>query len=372
MTHQIILLGKDITSVYHGIKEFGPDCIHLLYTEQTRHIAEPMYDLLPTSIQRYCYHTAPYDGNEVAAICRSIHQTHAGSFTYHLSEGTKPMMLAAFQVASEQGVRAFYLTQMGELIWLDTFESQPMHSQLENEEIVHLSGNTLSGYHDIKQLSQDTVWASTQIRLFIENYPREQARLQKFFGIFCHRQIARLPASKVLGDDLHFKQKNGGLLITQRGHVLLRLPQANAIHLFFKGSWWETLVANQIRLWSQQKKNPPQVWQNVLFQTEKKETQTKNEVDVLVNGIQKLIFIECKSGQVTQNDIYKIDGVRETYGGDISRAVLASYQPVETSIREKCNDLQIHVFAPSHPDERMYHLDMLPGWMDWLTEELQL
>ncbi len=372
MTHQIILLGKDITSVYHGIKEFGPDCIHLLYTEQTRHIAEPMYQLLPPSIQRFSYHTAPYDGNQVMDICRSIHQAHTGSFTYHLSEGTKPMMLAAFHIAREQNARAFYLTQMGELIWLDTFEKEQMHSQLDNEEILHLSGNTISSYHDIKRLSLEDVWASTQIKQFIESHPHEHARIQKFFGIFCQRQIARLPASKVLGNDIHFKQKDGSVFITQRGRVLLRLPHSNAVDLYFKGRWWETLVANQIRIWSERKKNPPEVWQNVLFQTEQKESQTKNEVDVLVNGVQKLIFIECKSGQVTQYDIYKIDGVRETYGGDISRAVLASYYPVDTPIREKCHDLQIHIFAPSHPDERMYHLDMLPDWMDWLTEELQL
>ena len=41
MKHQIILLGKDITSVYHGIKEFGADHIHLLYTDATDHIETP-------------------------------------------------------------------------------------------------------------------------------------------------------------------------------------------------------------------------------------------------------------------------------------------------------------------------------------------
>ncbi len=372
MTHQIILLGKDITSVYHGIKEFGPDCIHLLYTDQTRHIAEPMYALLPAAIQRFCYHTAPYDGNQVMDICRTIHRNHQGTFTYHLSEGTKPMMLAAYQVAREQGAEAFYLTQLGELVWLHSFEKTAMHSQLDNEEILRLSGNTLSGYHDIKQLRLEDVWASTQIKHFIERYPHEHARIQKFFGIFCQRQISCLPASKQLGNELGFRQHDGSLTITQRSQVLLRLPQPNGVNLFFKGSWWETLVANQVRIWSEGKKNPPEVWQNVLFQTEKRETQTKNEVDVLVNNVQKLIFIECKSGMVTQNDIYKIDGVRETYGGDISRAVLASYHPVDEPIREKCRDLQIHIFAPAHPDEHLYHLEMLPGWLDWLTAELQL
>ncbi len=42
MKHQIILLGKDITSVYHGIKEFGADHIHLLYTDATDHPMQPL------------------------------------------------------------------------------------------------------------------------------------------------------------------------------------------------------------------------------------------------------------------------------------------------------------------------------------------
>lgn len=37
MKHQIILLGKDITSVYHGIKEFGPTmCICFARMRQKR------------------------------------------------------------------------------------------------------------------------------------------------------------------------------------------------------------------------------------------------------------------------------------------------------------------------------------------------
>ena len=87
---------------------------------------------------------------------------------------------------------------------------------------------------------------------------------------------------------------------------------------------------------------------------------------------QKLIFIECKSGQVTQNDIYKIDAVRETYGGDISLAVLASYYPVEDNLREKCKDLQINLFAPSYIEERINHLNMLPAWLEKLSNSLQL
>ncbi|MDH6358836.1 DUF1887 family CARF protein [Parabacteroides sp. PF5-9] len=372
MKHQLILLGKDISSVYHGIKEFAPDCIHLLYTDETREIADNMFPLLPDSIQYKMYKTEPYNGNQVMEICREIHRHYSGEFMYHLSEGTKPMALAAYQVAKELGIPSFYLTQLGELVWLDSFEKREMHSTLDNEEILKLSGNTLSGYHDIKNLDPEDIQGSYAIKHFIETYPHDHARLMKFFGIFCQRQTSHLPTSKVFASGLRFKQKEGAFIVTQKNKVLLRISHSNGIHLYFKGSWWETLVANQVRIWSERKKNAPEIWQNVIFQTGNAKNQAKNEVDVLVNNKQKLIFIECKSGQITQNDIYKMDGVRETYGGDISRAVLASYYPLDHSLQEKCKDLQIHLFAPAHVTERFEHIEQMPDWLDQMTLELQL
>ena len=108
------------------------------------------------------------------------------------------------------------------------------------------------------------------------------------------------------------------------------------------------------------------------FPDKRKRHTSENEVDVLLNNQQKLIFIECKSGNVTQNDIYKIDAVRETYGGDISQAVLASYYPVEKSLQDKCKDLQIHLFAPNFLTERSNHLNKMPAWLDKLADDLQL
>lgn len=373
MRHQIILLGKDISSVYHGIKEFAPDHIHLLCTNETQHVAEPLFPLLPASVDRTLYHTEPYDGEHVRNVCRKIHQTYPSvDFAYNLSEGTKLMAFAAFTIAKEYNVPAFYLTQLGDLIWLDNFEKRPMKSKLDNKEILGLSGNVLTEYQDAKLLSDTDVQASSLIKQFIEQYSREHSMIQKFFNIFCNRDISRLPASRIFKNGLRFKQRQGTLLIAQQNHVLLRLSTPNACMLYFKGRWWETLVAHKIRTWSQKRTNHPEVWQSVIFQTEGNNPRTKNEVDVLLNNQQKLIFIECKSGQITQNDIYKVDAVRETYGGDISLAVLASYYPVEDNLREKCKDLQINMFAPSYMEERINHLSLLPSWLEKLSNSLQL
>ena len=275
-------------------------------------------------------------------------------------------------VAKESGADAFYLTQHGEVVHLSRFENHPLQTTLNNDEILSPSGNTLTAYHDAKKLSNEDVKASMRIKQFIEQYPQEHARIQKFFSIFCKRQLNRLPTSKIFANNLRFKQRNGSILITLREYVLLRLNQNNATQLYFEGRWWETLVANQVRNWSMQRENSPEVWRSVIFQTNEKDTHPKNEVDVLLNNQQKLIFIECKSGNVTQNDIYKIDAVRETYGGDISQAVLASYYPVEESLRDKCKDLQIYLFAPNFLTERSTYLNKMPAWLDKLADDLQL
>lgn len=372
MKHQIILLGKEISSVYHGIKEFGPDHIHLLYTEETKNVAEPMLALLPDSIGRTLYLTEPYDGENVQHVCRKIHQTFSGEFVYNLSEGTKLMAFAAFTVAKEFGVPAFYLTQQGYIVWLENFKKQMLQSQLNNKEILGLSGNILSDYQDAKQLSETDINDSAQIKQFIEQYPKEHTMIQKFFNIFCNKDIAQLPLSKVFKNGLRFKLRTGMFLIAQNDRILVRLNSDNAIMLYFKGRWWETLVANKVRSWSLRQSNSPEVWQSVMFQTEGSNPRTKNEVDVLLNDEQKLIFIECKSGQVTQNDIYKVDAVRETYGGDISLAVLVSYYPAEDYLYEKSKDLQISLFAPTYFDDRIHHLDDLPDWLDKLSKSIQI
>ena len=151
---------------------------------------------------------------------------------------------------------------------------------------------------------------------------------------------------------------------------LLTIPRTNGCHLYFEGRWWETLVADQVRQWSERQPSPREVWQSVIFQTGKDNTRTKNEIDVLLNNEMNLVFIECKSGYVSQNDIYKIDAVRETYGGDISQAVLASYYPLASDLRDKCKDLQIDLFAPLTAEERVDFIHTLPDRLDEWSHDL--
>lgn len=207
MKHQIILLGKDITSVYHGIKEFGADHIHLLYTDATDHIETPMY--------RCCLRASDATATKLNLTMGTTWSKFAARFTKSI-RGSLPITFPKERRSWHSPLSPLPKNQEPMLsIWHNTaksshlshFENHPLQTTLNNDEILSLSGNTLTTYHDAKGLSDGDVKASMRIKQFIEQYPQEHARIQKFFSIFCKRQLNRLPASKIFANNLRFKQR---------------------------------------------------------------------------------------------------------------------------------------------------------------------
>ena len=70
----------------------------------------------------------------------------------------------------------------------------------------------------------------------------------------------------------------------------------------------------------------------------------KNEIDIVLNTGNKLIFVECKSGNIKQEDINKMKVIKQTYGGIISKSLLVSRFMPSQSIMEKCKELDIEVY----------------------------
>jgi len=118
------------------------------------------------------------------------------------------------------------------------------------------------------------------------------------------------------------------------------VPLMNSRNLFFNASWWELIVAKEISRWPKAKELL--IHCELPFKTVA--GVTKNEIDVLINLGGKLIFVECKSGNVKQEDINKMKVVKDTYGGVISKSILVSRFKPSASIVEKCKEVNIDIF----------------------------
>ncbi len=368
--HQIITLGKENISVYHGLKEVRPDVVHFLLTDQTSECYERIVEQLEGECEWHTYRVDPYDGPSVERVCEKIQREHEGEVTYNLSEGTKIMTIAALNVARQCGAKALFLTQTGELVDLVTFESQPLQVTLSNEEMLRVSGSRLWTHENVKYMSRIDVRAASEIVEFIERNNDAFYRIQSYFRHACRRKVSCLPGKFRVGHDLRVTVSKGRIEVMRYDKMLLSLSHPNSAFLMFGGRWWEALVASQVKCWGESQGQGVEAWHSVVFQSEADQEKVKSEVDLLINNNSNLIFLECKSGHISQEDIYKIDSVREIYGGDSSIAALASYYPLEPMIREKCDNLDIHVFAPETRAEIRQHVKQLPDFLNTVSRAL--
>lgn len=98
---------------------------------------------------------------------------------------------------------------------------------------------------------------------------------------------------------------------------------------------------------SQCGENKYEIWTSVTFQPRDDSLRNldKNEIDILVNIGNKFLFVECKSGYVTQDNINKMGIIRQNYGSDKSYSVLVSYYPISTDIGEKAREAKLNVIC---------------------------
>lgn len=346
MKQHITLLGSQPLPLYYVIKEYNPELVHLICTEQNKNIAQRIRQLLLPTVECQTYQVLAYSPKEVIQVCEEIHYRYSkDEFLYNLTGGTKIMSFAAYSVAMKYNAQLIYTTQSNEMIDMRFFNSSFMQCQVTNEEIFALQGQELDSYELLNEVDAERVSKALQIKQFIESYHFIYNNLGNFFRQNYSGNCNLLPSRFTMPGSIVFIKTENGFILRKDENELFRLEYPDALTLFFEGRWWEVLMANALLNWCKTFDKTFTLWQNVKFHAIE-EKRIKNEVDILINIGTKILFVECKSGYVQQTDIYKIEAVRSTYGGSMSKAVLASYYPLKEHIKDKCRNQDISYFTP--------------------------
>ncbi len=361
MRHHITLAGKEILPIYYAIKEYEPDYIHIVFTAETESTASRIYSIIMLTTPCTLHKVSPYYIMDVVDVCNKLQGQFIGDeFIYNLTGGTKPMAFGAHSVALRNSAQVIYTSQQNEIINLNSYEATPMQCRLTNKEIIELSGQKLNFYNPLSILDTSQVKCAFDIKNFIEKHGGYYRQISKFIQSNYNSNSQYLPNEINISNSIHFqKNESGGFYIECNDNKLFDSDYIDSPLLFFEGRWWETLVANEIILWNSTKQKTNEIWQNVVFSLISEDPKVKNEVDILVNLGTTMLFVECKSGKITQSDVYKISQVRNTYGGEMSKTILVSYHPVSADIAEKCSEAQISLFAPQFPFQRSNHVKKL-------------
>jgi hypothetical protein len=209
------------------------------------------------------------------------------------------------------------------------------------KEFLEISGHQLSSSKTMSDFSADDFKSVDEIDRFTLSYDKLILQINSKVRS-SYDKLSKIPTAGQLEINKQAKLiwTDKSISVELHEKEVFKIQSPNVRSLFFHASWWELIVAKEISLWSKAKE--------LLIQCElpfKTDTlTTKNEIDVLVNLGGKLIFIECKSGMVKQEDINKMRIVKDTYGGIISKSLLVCrFMPTPT-ILEKCKELNIEIF----------------------------
>lgn len=395
MNIHITLLGKEVLPVYYPIKQFRPNIVYIIGTEQNRSLAERLRHLLtrgqegevgeamPLLKQVKFIETKAFDYEAINTACRKIYEDHSelsgDSFMFNLTGGTKIMALAAFAVACENGSKVIYTDSTTiKTIYPNRMEEIPLECRLVLHEIIALHGQKILS---ATKYDSSEVDKAEEIRKFILNNREVYESIQEWIKNYNHQEaIPNEFSSKGVFKLTCGKKNNSGdrtmIIEDVYNKPILKIGCRDPKSLLLKGAWWEVLVAKSISSISKDYV----VWRNVKFRQVKDSEgkAVKNEVDILVNIGTKLLFVECKSGTFNSSHLQKCRTVKSLYGGEKSKAVLVSaspkdYKDKKSLLFENADDNNVDIIAPKKEYANQEFLkDTLPQEIKKIIDALPL
>jgi len=338
MKHQIIFLGGQLIPIYIGIKEYMPDKVHFIASEESK---EGMI-VLRELFKEFKFSEFICDPFSFYAIKKRIESIIEkvdanADVLINLTGGTKIMLLAAQSVISEKHVKGFYINQDYSFIEVPSYQKKQIEYQLSIKDFLRLSGHKTFSAKSLSDFTEPDFKVSNEIESFASSN-----KLYSKVTDFVRKKYRALPeiGLEITAGNATIKWDSGLVEIHSSSKSVMSFKSHNARELFFNASWWELIVASEVGKWAKAKE--VMLHCELSFKTDVKTL--KNEIDILLNTGSKLIFIECKSGNIKQEDINKMKVIKQTYGGIISKSLLVSRFMPSQSIMEKCKELDIEVY----------------------------
>ena len=342
MKHQITLVGGQLLPVYLGIKEFMPDKVHFIVSNESRGNISTLKPLI-NGISISEYNCDAFDFYSIKNTCEKIIDklVSEDEVTFNLTGGTKIMVLAAQAIIHDRKLKGFYINQDDSFLELPTYIKNQIKTEITIQEFLDISGHHFYSAKKLNDYTDEDFTVASSIEAFANNDKRYSTITSyfrnKYGGPY---QVIPTKGKDIIANSIELTWSNNSINASENGTRFLTYSSKNLFDLFFNAAWWELLVAKEVSNWDKAKE--------ILIKCElpfKTDLQTtKNEIDILINLGNKLIFVECKSGLVKQEDINKMKIIKQTYGGVISKSILVSRFLPNKRIREKCKELDIEVF----------------------------
>lgn len=348
MAHiHISLIGGQSYPVYLGIADLNPDGIILIHSSQSREEAERIQQEIDVPT-----HLLEFDPVDIQSIYHQLEKnfTRLSSddiYTVNITGGTKLWSIAFYEYFKRySNAKLIYIDQNNCVCNLVTLEKYQSVVSFDTDSVLRLNGTKAESYllyQDYTETDKNCINRIKKLRrhsyekfnaFSIPNKKWENELKQKKSGSWSLEDGSQIEWDK---ETTTIKI----LLINNKSEKLNdTLTSRHIFNLFFHTGWFEYEVASLLSTWQYAK----EIRMNVNFPYNA-ERNPKNEIDLIVNTGNRLLFVECKTQISDITDIDKFRTAVKNYGGMACKALFVTDAPMKKTAAEKCEDSGILSFS---------------------------
>lgn len=344
----ISLVGGQPMPSYLGIIDDNPDETILIYSSKSERQANIITKTIQKNFGKMCKKVkfnAFNIGNiksQIKELDRDIAQYD--HITINLSSGSKPWSILFYEYFKEKrNIDCLYIDQNNNVWNLENNNCHKIEYVPSFIEIFSLNETKIKSHIDFNIYTNEDFEAIEQIKqVRKKNYRAFNEILSRFANNpNSSYQEYQNDYSSI---EWHSDTKTYHCEIEDRNRKMYvkDITSPNIRNLMLSTGWFELEVAQYLSQWTLAK----EIWLNCEFTTTQSVSQdTKNEIDIIINTGEKLLFVECKTQVYQITDIDKFNNAVRTYGGLSAKRLFITDDQMETKAAEKCSNYEMLFYS---------------------------
>ena len=343
----ISLVGGQPMPSYLGIIDDMPDDVILIYSSKSERQANIIAKTIQHTIGKKC-RKIRFSAFNIMEIKEQMIELEKELSDYkqvdiNLSSGSKPWSILFYDFfKTHSNVNCLFVDQNNNIFNLETNESHKIKYSPSWENIFALNETKIKSNKKYADYTDEDHYAAQEIRQLRE----------------LERKSFKEITEELAKDKKHASQK------IRIGHLFINWDKAantyhcnyssfketiktdisspNVMNLMLNTGWFELEVAQFLSKW----KFAKEIWLNCEFTTTQSITQdTKNEIDIIINTGEKLLFVECKTQVYQITDVDKFNNAVRTYGGLAAKRLFITDEIMKKEAAEKCSNYEMLFYS---------------------------
>lgn len=348
----ITLVGGQPAPVYHGIMSTKPDLVVYIYSKDTD--SKQAFNILKKEVgtKWLGYKLDPTD----PVLIKNLAERLANKFkndeeiTINISGGLKSWSYwfgVVFEKISNATI--IYIDQNNKLWNYRTMEASS-NIEFDMHTLFRLYRNPLTNYTPYTDYTDADFSAVTLIEECRAFNHQDFNRLLTVLNKISQTKLRTQDCGEFhLTDSQSYVKwernrcmRNSNVIIhihNNESSITKEFTSPHAIDLAFFAGWFECKIAHILSRWNKAK----EICMNCHFPF--KPGFDKNEVDIIINTGNKILFVECKTQINKTTDIDKFRSVIKAYGGTASKGLFITDASMYDLAKAKCDEHNILTFS---------------------------